>query len=90
MKKIILLPLLLTACKTPTVIEERIVEVNKPVTVPCVVGERPEEVSPLNKQFTKEQWDALTTDQREKLIAANAMARKAYGDLVFSITVGCP
>lgn len=91
MRKIALLaPLILTACGG-TVYKDRIQTVNVPVSVPCVAEEgRPVEVVPLNQTMTREQWDALTLDQREKLLLAQAAARKAYGEQLFVVTAGCP
>ena len=73
-----------------TVVEERIVEVKVPVTVECVRGQRPPEVQPLKSKMSKEEWDALTTDQREKLLLAQASDRKEYGEALYVATSGCP
>lgn len=81
--------LVLTGCTTP-VIKDRIVEIKTPVSVPCVRDSRPSEVQPLNKKIARQDWDALTTDQRENLILAQAAERKAYGDELYVATSGCP
>jgi len=87
MRKTFLLPLVLAACATPNVDEGTIVKV--PVSVPCLSGDRPEEIKALKETMTREEWDSLTTDQREKLLLANAAERKAYGDSLYVTTAGC-
>jgi hypothetical protein len=87
-KIVLLLPLaLLAACQTGPVKDDTTVLV--PVSAPCVQGQRPVEVKALKETMTKEQWDTLSTDQREKLLLANAADRKAYGDQLFVVTAGC-
>lgn len=83
--------MLLAGCaqKQGSIIKEVPVEVKVPVVVPCM-GERPEEVLSLRDQFTREEWEALTTDQRENLLAAQALLRKIYGDRLTAASAGCP
>jgi hypothetical protein len=71
-----------------TVIEERIVEVKVPVTVPCMAP-RPGAVTALLDSLSRAEWDALTTDQRANLLAAQAMERKIYGDRLTDASAGC-
>lgn len=80
----------LTGCATKQipVTVEKVVEVKVPVSTPCV-KDRPEEVVALNRKMTREEWDSLTTDQREKLLGAQALDRKAYGDKLNVATAGC-
>lgn len=87
-KTLLFAPLILSACTTP-VIKDRVETVKVPVTVPCVKDTRPEEVKPLKQTMSKQQWDALTLDQREKLLLGNGMARKTYGDQLYVATSGC-
>ena len=89
MKKSILAALLLSGCTTP-VIKEVPVEVKVPVNVPCVRDQRPEEVKALKDKMSKGEWNALSTDQREKLLLAQGTDRKAYGDKLYVATSGCP
>jgi len=89
MRSILFAALLLAGCATGPVKTE-FQEVLVPVTVGCVTPERPEEVKAVNEKIGRQQWDLLTTDQREKLLLANALERKAYGDKLFVATSGCP
>jgi hypothetical protein len=66
----------------------KVVENKVPVSTPCV-KDRPEEVVPLRQRLPREDWDRLTTDQREKLLGAQAMDRKAYGEKLSVATAGC-
>lgn len=90
-----LLPLivLLAAGCTKTievpVVKEVPVEVKVPVAQPCVSGDRPEEVQPLSSKLSREEWQSLTTDQREKLLGAQAQDRKGFGDKLAVATAGC-
>ncbi len=87
---LLLAPFALVGCASNPVIEEKFIEVKVPVSVPCVNGERPTEVVPIKEQYTREEWDAMTTDQREKLLVANGLVRKSYGDKLYVATAGCP
>lgn len=83
------LALLLAGCATPdTIIKEVPIEVKVPVTVPCM-GERPEEPQALRDFISRDAWDALTTDQRENLTAAQALAHKNFGDRSTVAAAGC-
>jgi hypothetical protein len=87
MKYLFILPLLLSGCATT--IRDRVTEVKVPVSSPCVRGVRPTEIKPLRDQYTKAQWKALGTDQREKLLLSNGMNRKVFGDKLVVATTGC-
>jgi len=87
-KKLLPLILLLSAC-THTVTKDTPIPVNVPVTVPCV-KDKPVEIKPLRDQMTKQQWDALTLDQREKLLLGQGLDRKAFGDKAMVVIAGCP
>lgn len=78
----------LTGCATKTVYVDRVVEVKVPVTVPCKTGE-PDPVQMLKDSMTKEEWDALTTDQRDALIAAQALAWRTLSWQTADLTAGC-
>jgi len=89
MIRAIILTLALAGCtRTVTVTKEVPVEVRVPVAVACVL-ERPDEVVPLRYKIAREQWEALSTDQRENLLQAQALDRKAFGDKLFVATAGC-
>lgn len=77
----------LTGC-TRTIIKEVPVEVKVPVTVPCM-GERPATVDALRDSLTREEWDLLTTDQRENLLAAQALAHMIFGNRLTDASAGC-
>ena len=81
--------LALAGCVTrEPVIEERFIEVKVPVTVPCM-GQRPGAVTALIQSLSRAEWDALTTDQRANLLAAQALERKIYGDRLTDAAAGC-
>lgn len=82
--------LTLAGCSTPPVVVEHPVIVEKPVSITCVLGTRPMEPVTLKSKYTPDQWALLTTDQREKLLAASSIDRKTYGDNLYVATVGCP
>ncbi len=88
-KKPLLFSVLLLGACTRTVYQDRPVEVKVPVTVPCV-KDKPVEVKPLRDQMTRQQWDALSLDQREKLLLGQGMDRKAFGDKAMVVVAGCP
>ena len=79
---------LLTGCATKTVYVDRVVEVKVPVTVPCKKGE-PDPVTMLRDSVGREEWDALTTDQRENLLAAQALAWRTFSWQSADTTAGC-
>jgi hypothetical protein len=87
---IILLPFLaLAACKDPPVVYvDRPIEVRMPVAAPCM-GDRPAEVAALRDSIGREVWDALSTDQRANLLAAQALARKVFGEQASDASAGC-
>jgi hypothetical protein len=76
------------AAKQIPVTVEKVVESKVPVSSPCVVN-RPDAVTALRDKMTRQEWDSLTTDQREKLLGAQALDRKAYGDKLDVATAGC-
>lgn len=83
--------LLLGACATTKEIPvtvEKVVESKVAVSSPCV-KERPLEVVPLREKMTRQEFDSLSTDQREKLLGSQALDRKAYGDKLNVATAGC-
>ena len=84
----LLLGLSACASEPKTVIVDRIVEVKVPVTVPCM-AERPAAVTALIESLSREEWDALSTDQRANLLAAQALERKIYGDRLTDASAGC-
>lgn len=79
---------LLSGCAAKTVYVDRVVEVKVPVTVPCKSGEA-DPVTMLRESVGREEWDALTTDQREALLAAQALAWRTFGWQTADSTAGC-
>jgi hypothetical protein len=73
---------------TRTITKEVPIEVRVPVAVPCMLA-RPEVEPSLKEQIERDQWDDLTTDQRANLVAAQALARKLYGDRLTDAAAGC-
>lgn len=91
MRLLALIPLAaLAACagQPKTIVRDRIVEVKVPVPVPCL-AELPDEVTALRETMSREEWDVLTTDQRENLLAAQALAHKAFGGRFADAAAGC-
>lgn len=84
---IAVLALALAGC-TRTVTKEVVIEVKVPVTVPCM-GEHPASVTALIESLSRDEWDAMTTDQRANLLAAQAIERKVYGDTLTDASAGC-
>lgn len=82
--------LALAACvgKQESVVETRTVEVKVPVTVPCM-AERPATVTALIDSIPRADWDALPTDVRANLLAAQALERKLYGEKLADAAAGC-
>lgn len=70
------------------VIQTRVVETKVPVTVPCM-GERPGPITALIDSIPRDEWDALTTDRRANLLAAQALERKLYGEKLADAAAGC-
>lgn len=93
MKLLWIAPLLVLAACTKTVevpvIKEVPVEVKIPVAQPCVSGQKPVEVQPLRDKVSSQEWNALTTDQRENLLGGQSLDRKGYGDRLAVATAGC-
>lgn len=58
------------------------------VAVGCVV-DRPEEVVPMNRQVTPEQFRALAPGAMAQAVKAQAGARMNYEDRLASATFGC-
>jgi len=78
----------LTGCSAKTVYVDRIVEVKVPVTVPCKSDE-PDPITMLRETMTREEWDALTTDQRANLLAAQSLAWRTFGWQATDAAAGC-
>ena len=86
---LMLLMLGLAACtKDRPVINDRPIEVRVPVAAPCM-GTRPADLKALRDTIGRDEWDALSTDQRANLIAAQALARKLYGEQAADAAAGC-
>lgn len=70
------------------VIKEVAVEVKVPVSTPCIVN-RPTPPASLRDKVSVAQWRALSTDQRENLLASQSLERKVYQDRLEVSTAGC-
>lgn len=91
--RICLLAVVLGGCSTTRelpIVRDRVSEVRVAVAAPCRQGERPTEPVSLRDRFTNEEWQAMTTDQRENLVSAQGLDRKVYGDRLAVNTAGCP
>lgn len=87
--KALVICLPLAACAKPgAIIKEVPIEVKVPVTTPCVV-ERPIEPMPLRDQLSRDEWESLTTDQRQAILAAQAIGRKIFSDRLLDATAAC-
>jgi len=84
----LLIALTLSSCASTPVIKEVIQTVNVPVLVECLGG-LPPDVRPLKELYNEEQWNRLTTDQRNNIIIAQALDRKVYGEQMASASAGC-
>lgn len=84
----LLIGLTLAGCQTAPVIRTEVQTVNVPVLVECL-GDLPKEVIALKTQYTEEQWNQLTTEQRNNLVIAQALDRKVYGDRLTAASAGC-
>ena len=78
----------LASCGSKTVYVDRVIKVNVPVAAPCM-GTAPDPVEMLREQIPRDEWDALTTDQRENLIAAAALAWRIFGWQATDASAGC-
>jgi hypothetical protein len=78
----------LAGCSTKTVYVDRIIEVKVPVTVPCKQGE-PDPITMLRETMAREEWEALTTDQRANLLAAQSLAWRTFGWQATDAAAGC-
>jgi hypothetical protein len=79
--------LALAACGSGVTVQERPVRVSVPVTVPCVSGERPAEVTPLKQQPLD--WSGYTVKQKAELAGAQALRHKSYGSALQASTGAC-
>ena len=83
--------LLAAGCTDPeTVVETRVQRVSQPVLQPCVSGDRPDPVVPLNRQMTRAQWDAQDVKQKSARVAKQGLDRQTYGEKLDAATGGCP
>lgn len=73
-----------------TVVEYRDVIVRVPVATPCIPdGARPTTVTPVRETIPREQWDAMSTDQRQAKLLANGVRRVAYEHEAETVLVAC-
>lgn len=90
MFRILLLTLACSACASPgVVVQKELVETKVPVAAPCISGERPTEPTALRDKVDRGDWTSLSTDQREKLLQAQAQDRRAFGDQLTVATAAC-
>lgn len=81
--------LALGACKSGTIIEERIVEVSVPVPVGCAT-QRPSVPVPLKQRFSEEQWATMDVRQKAAAVSIAGLGRLAYGEDLNAATGACP
>lgn len=79
----------LTGC-SQTVVEYRDVIVKVPVATPCIPdGARPTAVTPVQETVPREQWDSMSTDQRQAKLLANGVRRVAYEHEAEIVLIAC-
>ncbi|PAL23551.1 hypothetical protein [Sphingopyxis sp. GW247-27LB] len=84
----IALPILLTACSTPTIVRDRVTPVSVPVIQPCA-SEKPGPIAPINQRNSQEQWNAMSHKQRAEVAAAQALRRLNHGAALAAATSAC-
>lgn len=88
--RIIVIALLLAGCgSTGTVVQERVVTVDRPVPQPCAV-ERPAPVSTLVADFPDPAWRDLDVRQKAAAVGRKGLERQAYGEKLAAATGACP
>ena len=87
MRYAIVFALLLSGCGD-TVVEERPVRVNVPVTQPCV-GNRPALVATLKQDYTDAEWRAMDVRQKSAAVGRKGLERQAYGESLNAATGAC-
>lgn len=88
MKKLLVMaPMLLVAsCNGSTVVKDRPVAVNTPVTVPCAL-ERPQRPVPLVEQTPG--WDSLDVRQKAAAVGKWALELVTYTEQLEAATSSC-
>lgn len=69
-------------------IKEVPLEIKVPVVIPCVT-DKPGGVTALRLRVGLAEWGALSTDQRNNLIGAQALDHKLFGDKLSIAMAGC-
>lgn len=86
---LVIVAAILAGCSArQSIIEERIVRVSKPVTVPCATT-RPAAVAPLKEQFPPVQWKGMDVSQKAAAVAHKGLERQTYGEKLNAATAGC-
>lgn len=86
MKAMIAIPALLLASCGSTVVKDRPVAVNTPVTVPCAL-ERPQRPVPLVEQTPG--WDSMDVRQKSAAVGKWALELLTYSEQLEAATAGC-
>lgn len=82
--------LLVAGCASGgTIVDERIVEVDRPVPQPCA-GERPAQVSNLKSDFPDQVWGDMDVRQKAAAVGRKGLERQAYGEKLDAATGACP
>lgn len=72
-----------------TIVEERPVRVNTPVVLECA-GDRPEEVTPLKREYPDASWAKMDTKQKAAAVSLKGLQRLHYSEQLDAATAGCP
>lgn len=86
---ILIVAALLGGCAQDTVIEERIVKVDRPVPQPCA-GSRPADVTPLSEEYTDPEWYAMDVRQKAAAVGRKGLERQQHGEALAAATGACP
>lgn len=89
MRKLLILALFsLTACG-PTVVKDRPVRVNVPVTQPCATT-RPEPPLILKQAYPDAQWAEMDVKMKAAAVGRQTLLRQSYGEQLYAATAACP
>jgi len=80
--------LALSACTSPSVVQDRPVRVAVPVPAPCT-STRPAQVPSLKATYTDDEWQALDARQKASAVAETAVRLRTYAEQLFAATAAC-
>lgn len=82
--------LLVAGCgSSGTIVDERIVTVDRPVPQPCA-AERPAQVSSLKSDFPDQVWSGMDVRQKAAAVGRKGLERQGYGEKLDAATGACP